>query len=78
LFGKKAALDKVVRRSFVVTMTNGGIFQGALVEFDPEVFVFTMVQVLDNGSYVSAAEGPLYVDRAKVSYMQRVSVHAAE
>lgn len=71
---RKRALDKVIRRTFVVTMIGGGMFQGALIEHDREVFVFAAVKVPDNsGAYVPAA-GPLYVDRAKVEYMQRVSV----
>ena len=80
MFGRKQrALDKVIRRQFVVTLDGGGMFQGALIEHDPEVFVFAMVKVRQsNGEYVAAADGTLYVDRIKVDYMQRVSVHAAE
>jgi hypothetical protein len=74
LFRKKA-LDKVLRRQFVVTMTDGGVFQGALLEHDAEVFVFAMVKVRqENGQYVPAADGALYLDRVKVNYMQKVSV----
>jgi hypothetical protein len=77
LFRKKA-LDKVIRRSFVVTTVTGGMFQGALIEHDREVFVFAGVKVWDGKTYVQAADGPLYIDRVKVEYMQRVSVNAAQ
>lgn len=75
MFGRKRALDKVIRRSFVVTKTDSTVFQGALIEHDPEQFVFAMVKVQDrDGNWVGEVAGRLYIDRVKVDYMQQVAV----
>jgi hypothetical protein len=75
---RKRALDRVIRRSFVVTKSDGGMFRGALIEYDESVFVFAMVKAWQGDKWMPAADGPVYIDRSKVDYMQRISVDAAE
>jgi hypothetical protein len=78
LFRRKRALDKVIRRSFLVTMEDGGVFQGALIEDDDRQFVFAAVRVPQGDEWEPAADAPLYIDRVKVAYMQKLSIHAAQ
>lgn len=77
---RSRVLRKYARRSFVVTLDDGSMFQGALVDWDSETMEFAMVKVHDpeSGKFFTAADGPVVVDRTNVKYMQRVSVHAAE
>lgn len=78
MFRRKRALDKAIRRSFVVTKRDGSMFQGALIEHDDLQYVFAMVKVLDrDGAWVPAAEGRLYIDRVNVDYLQQVTLNAA-
>lgn len=75
MFRRKRALVKVMRRSFVVTKVDGGMFQGALIEEDPEWLTFAMVKVLDGDKWVQAAEGRLLVHVSRIDYMQQVSIN---
>lgn len=74
MFRRKRALDRVIRRSFVVTKTDGSMFQGALLEENPDWLVFAFVKVPDGEEWVAAAEGRLYIHIDRVDYMQQVSI----
>lgn len=72
---RSRVLRKYLRKSFVVTLEDGSMFQGALVDWDSDTMEFARVKVHDpeTGKFLAAAEGPLIVDRP-VKYMQRISV----
>ena len=77
MFGRKRALRKKLRRSFVVTKVDGSMFQGALIEEDPEWLSFTFVRVPDpqhEGQWVKAAEGQLLIHVGRIDYMQQLNI----
>lgn len=77
MFGRKRALKKLMRRSFVVTKTDGAMFQGALIDEDPEWLTFTFVKVpdpTDDSQWVRAADGQLLIHVSRVDYMQQVNI----
>jgi len=76
MFTRKA-LAKVVRQRFVVFCHDGMVFSGALLEYDDTTFVFGMVRVHRENEATMPVEGPIYIDRTKVGYLQKVSVHDA-
>ncbi|MDF3280914.1 hypothetical protein [Gordonia sp. N1V] len=63
--------DKVLDK-FVVTLVNGEVIAGLLREYDDSRLVFVDVRVV-RGHDAVPAEGVLYIDRARVSYMQAVA-----
>lgn len=77
MFRRKRALDKVIRRSFVVTKVDGGMFQGALIGEDPEWLTFAFVKVPDpdnHGQWAKAAEGNVLVHVSRIDYMQQLNI----
>lgn len=77
MFGRKRALKKLLRRSFVVTKLDGSMFQGALLEEDPEWLTFTFVKVPNpdaEGEWVKAADGRVIIHVNRIDYMQQLNI----
>lgn len=72
LFRKSSLLKAHVRRRFHVTTNDGSPqFDGVLVAYSPDEYQFDDVRT---GGHQAAS--PLIIDRAKVSYLQAVTVAA--
>jgi small nuclear ribonucleoprotein (snRNP)-like protein len=64
-------IAKLTRRRLLVTLATGDTFIGVLVERDNHTLVFTdAAQVLANGDHITA-DGLLYLDRARIAYLQQ-------
>jgi hypothetical protein len=70
--------DRVLRdiacSRLLVFLTEGGVFDGLFIDADPKTLVFADVRRrADSSTWTAAAPGEIYVDRAKVLYLQRVT-----
>jgi len=76
LFGRKRALKKLMRHSFVVTKVDGGMFQGALIDEDPEWLTFSFVKAQDpeTGQWEKAPEGQVLIHVNRIDYMQQLNI----
>lgn len=76
MFRRKNAVQKLLRRSFVVTKVDGGMFQGALIE-EGEWMRFEFVKVPDPdhaGQWLKAPDGGLCIYRPRIDYMQPITL----
>ena len=70
-------LRQVLRERFVVTPKNGPMFTAVLLEVDGRSLRFADVRVQD-GEVQRPAQGELFIGRANVAYMQRVTAAEKE
>lgn len=64
-------LQAALRDRFVVTMHDGDAFEGLLVEADDRVLILAQATSLSERGTRINVDGALYLERAKVAYLQR-------
>lgn len=73
MFGRKQRLDAylgAVLHRFAVTLEDGTVATGVLVEVTERTLVFDDIKVFRDGDGFSPAAGRLYIDRINVRYTQ--------
>jgi len=60
-----------VRSRFVVTMHDGGTFEGLLVDADDRVLVLVQASSLSPQGARIGVDGALYLERREIAYLQR-------
>lgn len=74
MFRRTRVLDRAVRQKFVISLKTGTMMSGLLVEHDSQVLAFAHVKVQQNGEWMGAADGLVYLFVADVESLQKVSV----
>ncbi|MBF6060518.1 hypothetical protein IU500_06970 [Nocardia terpenica] len=75
MFTRNRRLDAFVGQAlqrFIVTLEDGTIVSGVLIEISSTTLVFDDIKLLEEGRDWLPAAGRLYVDRVKVRYCQLV------
>jgi hypothetical protein len=70
VFRRERLLRRAVRTRLVVTLLDGATFDGLVEDVDRRVLVLVDAGALDDKGGRRPVDGSLYLERARVAYMQ--------